>query len=145
MFGCVGHFCELESSRALLRRSTSLHTALSLIMKRPSLPSAVAYLALAGLLAETRLELASLRASESERRTLLEGDGGQSFVTKEQMEANKMRLARPKLRAKPRAKSKTGGDSGAAMAADRRRRTMTLHQGWWRCPSGCGADRLARL
>ena len=45
-------------------------------MRRPSLPSAVAYVALAGLLAETRLELASLRASESERRELGEGDGG---------------------------------------------------------------------
>ena len=43
-------------------------------MKRPSLPSAVAYVALAGLLAETRLELASLRASESERRELGERD-----------------------------------------------------------------------
>ena len=56
---------------------------------RPSLPSAVAYLALAGFVAETRLELAALRRSEAAlRRRLGESEGGSvpGFVTTEQLE-----------------------------------------------------------
>ena len=41
---------------------------------RPSLPSAVAYLALAGLVAETRLELFALRKSDAQRRGLEQSD-----------------------------------------------------------------------
>ena len=41
---------------------------------RPSLPSAVAYLALAGLVAETRLELFALRKSDAHRRGLEQSD-----------------------------------------------------------------------
>ena len=41
---------------------------------RPSLPSAVAYLALACLVAETRLKLFALRKSDAERRGLEQSD-----------------------------------------------------------------------
>ena len=59
-------------------------------MKRPSLPSAVAYLALAGFLAETRLELAALRgeAQTTRRRCLGESDAN-SFVTARAMETRR--------------------------------------------------------
>merc|ERR1711969_415317 len=57
---------------------------------RPSLPSAVAYLALAGFVAETRLELAAMRRSEAALRRRLgesEGESVPGFVTTEQLES----------------------------------------------------------
>ena len=57
-------------------------------MMRPSLPSAVACLALAGFLAETRLELAALRGeAEATRRRCLGESDANSFVTAAAMEA----------------------------------------------------------
>eukprot|EP01045_Picozoa_sp_COSAG04_P051673 COSAG04_NODE_21621_length_370_cov_1.321033_1_plen_82_part_01 len=57
-------------------------------MMRPSLPSAVACLALAAFLAETRLELANLRGeAETARRRCLGESGAESFVTAGALEA----------------------------------------------------------